>query len=78
MKKFNWHGILMLLCCLIPMVAIFYFFSGGRFNFSGLGSSASLLFLLACPLMHIVMMKFMGGSCHHQKEAPEKAKSAQE
>jgi hypothetical protein len=71
-KKQHNHGkhmILMLLCCLIPIIlfgAVRYFNLGSN----GLGRYSSLLFLL-CPLMHVFMMGGMMGkgkqSCHEEK-----------
>ena len=61
------HGLMMILCCLLPILVIAALpllgFGGGRLS--------SLAFLL-CPLMHIGMMFMMRrsghrGSCHGSK-----------
>lgn len=64
------HMLLMLLCCLVPIVLMI----GLRYlNLKGIALpkfSYSLIFLL-CPLMHIFMMKGMmghGGGCHGNSE----------
>jgi len=67
------HGLLMMLCCLIPIVLIFAF---SRF---GASSVLSYGFLLLCPLMHIFMMKGMLGghdkeSCHGDKNSESEKK----
>ena len=59
------HGILMILCCLLPLLLII------ALPALGIKSSAiSLLAVLACPLMHVGMMFMMGksghGEHHHQ------------
>ena len=59
------HGLLMMLCCILPILALMFFLPQLKNNFAG--SNLSWLFLLACPLMHILMMwgmKDKGGSCH--------------
>jgi hypothetical protein len=62
-----WHGILMLLCCLIPLALIF------GLSKQGFGGVLSYGLLLLCPLMHIFMMAGMHGgdkkgSCHGNEE----------
>lgn len=48
------HGLLMILCCLIPIALI------GLLPLLGVkGLSWSWLFFLLCPIMHIGMMFFM-------------------
>ncbi len=58
------HGLIMLLCCLIPIVAIVAIVLFGLpFNtvlFVGL--------LLLCPLLHIFMMRGKGGHSHGAAE----------
>lgn len=62
-KGFLKHGIMMMLCCLLPVLLIAGLPLLGIKGGAGLGT---LVFLL-CPLMHIGMMFMMrgsGGSCH--------------
>lgn len=47
------HGILMLLCCLLPIILL------ALVPLLGIKSNVGLLFLLICPLMYIFMMKGM-------------------
>lgn len=49
----------MLIFCLIPVALLFYLIS------SGIIASGLWLFLLICPLIHIVMMLGMRGKGHH-------------
>lgn len=68
------HGLLMMLCCLAPILALMLFAPQLK-NLSGGALNLSWLILLACPLMHIGMMFFMrdkGGSCHGHGENDEK------
>ena len=62
MKKHLW---VMILCCLIPVVAIIFV----RVMGIQLGYWSTALFLLLCPLSHIVLMWAMRhedhGSPHH-------------
>ncbi len=64
MKK---HGLMMLLCCLIPIILVPIVLISGR-------SVSSLIFLL-CPILHIGMMMGMrksgkgGHSCHSSNDA---------
>lgn len=83
-KKGFLHSILMMACCLIPMLAVFAFLP--QIKSTAAGFNWSWLFLLACPLMHIFMMRGMHGgkeeSCHggskEAKQISEKAKVAGE
>lgn len=52
------HGMLMLLCCLIPLAAILLLPRLG-IEIGSLGRLAPYAILLICPLMHIGMMLFM-------------------
>lgn len=58
------HGLLMILCCMLPILVI-----GGLPLLGIKGGALSSLAFLLCPLMHIGMMFMMrrsghGGSCH--------------
>lgn len=72
-KKGFLHGLLMMVCCLVPMLALLLFLPQIKGATSGFNWSWA--FLLLCPLMHIFMMKGMhgkGDSCHgNEKEAKE-------
>ncbi|GAA0178304.1 hypothetical protein SH2C18_13790 [Clostridium sediminicola] len=48
------HGVLMMLCCLLPILLIM-----GLPLFGFKGVSFSYLIFLLCPLMHVGMMLFM-------------------
>lgn len=68
------HGLIMLLCCLIPLAAIFLV---SVFSIP-LDSLGTVALILLCPLLHIFMMKGMGGhhaqgeaECHESKQAPK-------
>ncbi|MEH6472768.1 MAG: DUF2933 domain-containing protein [Halopseudomonas sp.] len=64
----NGHHLMMLGC-----VMLMGYFVWGSNTISGTG----MLLLIACPLMHLLMMKSMGGgNCHQHSEQnsePEKA-----
>ncbi|MBB6215000.1 hypothetical protein HNQ80_001089 [Anaerosolibacter carboniphilus] len=58
------HGLLMILCCMLPILII-----AGLPLFGVKGGGLSSLAFLLCPLMHIGMMFMMrksghSGSCH--------------
>lgn len=61
------HGILMLLCCLIPILIVFLLPRLG-FELGPIGRLAPYAMFLICPIMHIAMMKTMFKSnkedCH--------------
>ncbi len=58
------HLLIMLLCCLIPLVAVAaVLLFNVPFNTVLIGA----MFLL-CPLSHLLMMKFMMGDQHHGDE----------
>jgi len=52
------HGMLMLLCCLIPLMLVFMLPRLGV-NIGPLARIAPFAMLLICPLMHIGMFVFM-------------------
>jgi hypothetical protein len=67
-KGFMKHGLLMMLCCLLPIAII-----AGLPLFGIKGGILSSLVFLLCPLMHVGMMFMMGksgsnGSCHGNKK----------
>ena len=57
------HMLIMLACCLIPLVVL------GAFFLFHISTSKLVLFGMAmfCPLAHILMMKFMGHD-HAEKQ----------
>ena len=59
------HGILLLLCCLVPIVLLAVL-SSLNLQSSGVKNVLSMLLILACPLGHLVMMKFMSHNHKHQ------------
>jgi hypothetical protein len=59
------HTLIMLLCCVVPLAAIFMVNVLG----SPLGGLGTVAMVLLCPLMHILMMRGMGNH-GHQREAP--------
>lgn len=65
------HMLLMVLCCLIPLAG-FALVSALRIPLNGV---LSTVLILACPLSHILMMKFMMGGHEghedHQGHAPQ-------
>ncbi len=58
------HALLMVICCAVPMALLAAVFV---FNVD-IGSVGLFLIMLACPLMHVFMMKGMGHG-DHQKGA---------
>jgi uncharacterized membrane protein len=68
-KGHKFHGILMPLCCLAPIVLITVLPSLNLQN-SSVKNVVSVLLVLACPLGHIFMMKFMPHK--HQDVVDEK------
>lgn len=63
-----WHGLLMMVCCLVPMLLLVMFIGRG----SGVGGGFGWIFLLICPLMHIFMMKGMMGGHKHDDNSDVK------
>lgn len=65
-KKNKLHGVLMLLCCLLPIAALAFFnYRGGLGGI--VGKAVPYLIILLCPLSHLLMMAFMRGDkekCH--------------
>ncbi|SCY16976.1 DUF2933 domain-containing protein [Alkaliphilus peptidifermentans] len=63
------HGILMILCCLIPLLLILAIPRFG-IELGPLTRLAPFAMILICPLMHIGMMFFMfkgkKGDCHQE------------
>ncbi|MBZ4654070.1 MAG: hypothetical protein JG781_1409 [Peptococcaceae bacterium] len=71
------HGLLMMLCCLLPIVALIFF--APQFKSSFGGANLTWLFLLACPLMHVLMMFGMrdkGQNCHGEDNNKAKEQKA--
>lgn len=72
-KKGFLHGLLMM-ACIVPMLALVAFLPQIK-NATSSGFNWSWLFLLACPLIHILIMKGMHSneeSCHgSEKEAKQ-------
>lgn len=67
MKKSSLHGLLMVACCIVPMLAFIVLLPLVKANASGFNWTW-LLFLL-CPLMHLLMMRGMGeNKCHENKK----------
>lgn len=73
----NSHYAMMAICCL-AMVGAYFAFSTGSLEGSTLSSLAPII---ACVVMHFVMMKMMGKSCHkktdEQQETTEQSVSKQ-
>lgn len=59
------HKLMMLVCIAAAIIGVAYFFSGKNIQ----GSSWGLLMVLACPLMHLFMMKSHG----HDQDSSEKS-----
>ena len=60
-KAMSKHGLIMVLCCLVPLALIGVLWA--------IGVSASYLFfgvMLLCPLLHIVMMRGMHNNDKHE------------
>ncbi|MFZ5944896.1 MAG: DUF2933 domain-containing protein [Bacillota bacterium] len=75
-KHGAFHGLLMLICCLAPIL-ILVLFAPQLKNLAAGGTNLSWLILLLCPIMHIGMMFFMkdkGGSCHGHGSETKKLK----
>ena len=59
------HGLMMLLCCLIPLIV------AGILFYLGLKTYAIFAVMLLCPILHYFMMKGM-----HKKERTKENKKA--
>ena len=75
------HALIMLLCCIIPLAAIFLVAVLGI----PLSTLATVAILLLCPLLHILMMRGMAGhgshgsaSCHQPGSEPTRTLPAGE
>ncbi len=66
-KGHQFHGILMLLCCMVPIMLIAAL-PLLNLQSSGLNNVLFLIFMMVCPLGHLIMMKFMS---HKHQETPE-------
>lgn len=66
------HGLMMILCCLVPLGVAF------ALKAMGYGAAAGYLVILLCPLMHIFMMRGMlkGKAGDHAKEAAVSEKNS--
>ena len=60
------HALIMALCCLFPLAAIFLVSVLG-IPLSSLGTVA---LVLLCPLLHVFMMRGMGGHSHGSQGQP--------
>lgn len=62
------HLLIMLLCCMVPMILIFAFlpFLKGKSNY------LIWLFILLCPLSHLLMMGGHKDNCSHNGKEKEK------
>ncbi len=72
-KKGFLHGLLMMACCIVPMLLLVAFLPQLKTPAANSASGFNWIWLiiLLCPLMHIFMMKAMHGkgeSCHDRKE----------
>ncbi len=56
------HALLMIICCVVPMALLAAIFV---FNVP-IGTVGLFLIMLACPLMHVFMMRGMGHGDQHQ------------
>jgi hypothetical protein len=58
-KQASKHTLIMVLCCLVPMLLVVLFIR------AGIGGALSFLVILLCPLMHIFLMRGMHGKHAH-------------
>ena len=68
------HTLIMLLCCLVPLAAVFAVTVLGV----PVGTLGTVAIVLLCPLMHIFMMRGMGGHNHHGQAASRKTTATEE
>lgn len=62
------HVWMMMLCCAVMIIGVFWAIKSGGF-------SLGWLMILACPLMHLLMMRWMWGhddNCHGQRVEVQK------
>ncbi|KJS88762.1 MAG: hypothetical protein JM58_00340 [Peptococcaceae bacterium BICA1-8] len=79
-KHGAFHGLLMLICCLAPILLLVLFAPQLKSFAASGGTNLYWLFLLLCPIMHIGMMFFMkdkGGSCHGNGSETKKIKESE-
>ena len=70
-RKGKSHGILMLLCCLVPILVVLILPRLG-FELGPIGRLAPYAMFLICPIMHIGMMRAISkgnkkGDCHQSE-----------
>lgn len=68
------HTLIMVLCCLVPLAAIFAVTVLGV----PVGTLGTVAIVLLCPLMHILMMRGMGGHNHQGQASCHPAATADE
>ena len=68
------HTLIMLLGCLVPLAAVFAVTVLGV----PVGTLGTVAIVLLCPLMHIFMMRGMGGHNHQGQAACHKTTATEE
>ena len=68
------HLLIMILCCLIPVVAL------AAISLFKVPVSSVLLYglILLCPISHLLMMKFMGHDHSHSTASPKTSANCHE